>query len=196
MILEFGGGIVDRYLFEYAKQDLLEHTPKDELFNLTMLTVDTHRQNGWVCEDCKEEFPDQLANVYACSSRKVDEFINWIKEQDFYENTTIILIGDHCSMSVDSSNIIGDFDRKAYYTIINPAEGCVATKNRTVSTFDFFPTAVSSLGIKYDEKGLGSGRDLLSKEETLCEKYGIDTFFSLVKDHSTNYDNHFLYGFE
>ena len=189
-------GIVDRYLFEYAKQDLLDLASKNEPFNLTMLTVDTHHQNGWVCEDCKEEFPDQLANVYACSSRKVGEFINWIKEQDFYENTTIVIVGDHCSMSVDFSDVIGDFDRKAYYTIINPAPGCVPTNDRTLSTFDFYPTTLSAMGIDFEGNGLGLGRNLFSTEKTLCEKYGKGTFFSLIQDHSTYYDNHILYGFE
>ena len=32
--------------------------------------------------------------------------------------------------------------------------------------------------------------------KTLCEKYGVGSFFSLVQKHSTFYDNHILYGFE
>ena len=189
-------GIVDRYLFEYAKNDLLELASRQEPFNLTMLTVDTHHQNGWVCEDCPDEFPDQLGNVYACSSRKVNEFINWIKEQDFYENTTIVIVGDHCSMSVDFAEVIGDFHRKGYYTIINPSSNCIPTRNRVVSTFDFYPTTVSALGIKHPGNGLGLGRNLFSDEKTLCEKYGTSTFFSIIQEHSIYYDNHILYGFE
>ena len=189
-------GIVDRYLFEYAKQDLLELAKGDEPFNLTMLTVDTHHQNGWVCEDCKEEFPDQLANGYACSSRKVNDLIEWCKEQDFWENTTVIIVGDHCSMSVDFSDVIGGFDRKGYYTIINAPEDLNYANDRVLSPFDFYPTTVSALGIEFEGNKLGLGVDLFSNEETLCEKYGTSSFFSLVKDHSTYYDNHILYGFD
>lgn len=29
----------------------------------------------------------------------ISSFINWIKEQEFYDNTTIILIGDHLTMN-------------------------------------------------------------------------------------------------
>lgn len=189
-------GIVDRYLFEYAKEDLLELSKEGKPFNLTMLTVDTHHQNGWVCEDCLDEFPDQLANVYACSSRKVDEFIKWCQQQDFYENTTIVIVGDHCSMSTDFSQVIGSFDRKAYYTIINPAQNCIPTENRSLCTFDFYPTTVSALGIEFEGERIGLGTDLFSNKETLCEKYGTEQFFSLVKEHSIYYDNHILYGFE
>ena len=189
-------GIVDRYLFDFAKQDLLELASKDEPFNLTLLTVDTHHQDGWVCEDCKDEYPDQLGNVYACSSRKVKDLIDWCKQQDFYENTTIIIAGDHCSMSTHFSEVIGDFDRRVYFTVINPADGCVETENRVFSTFDLYPTTVSALGIKYEGNKLGLGVDLFSNEETLCEKYGKGDFFAFTGQHSTYYDNHILYGFD
>ncbi|MBQ6217564.1 MAG: LTA synthase family protein [Erysipelotrichaceae bacterium] len=189
-------GIIDRYLFEYAKQDLLKLSEEGAPFNLTMLTVDTHHQNGWVCEDCKEEFPDQLANVYACSSRRVYEFVDWCQKQDFYDNTTILIVGDHCSMSADFSAVIGSFERKGYYTLIHPVDGLSYSENRILSTFDFYPTTVSSLGIGFEGNKLGLGVNLFSDEETLCEKYGVSNFFSMVSDRSAYYDNHILYGFE
>ena len=189
-------GIVDRYLFEFAKQDLLELASRDEPFNLTMLTMDTHHQDGWVCEDCRDEFPDQLGNVFACSSRKVEDFIEWCKQQDFYKNTTIIIAGDHISMSVHFSEVVGNFDRKAYYTILNPSPGCVATKDRSLCAFDFYPTTLASLGISFEGNRLGLGTNLFSDEETLCEKYGTADFFALERKHSTFYDEHILYGFD
>ena len=189
-------GIVDRYLFEYAKQDVLELASKDEPFNLTMLTVDTHHVAGWVCEDCREDYPEQMANVYACSSRRVSEFVEWCKNQDFYENTTIVLVGDHKSMTTDFYKDFDDDDRTIYYTYINPVPDCVPTTDRTLSTFDFYPTTVSALGIKYDGNKLGLGVDLFSNEETLCEKYGRGTFFQNVREHSDYYVNHILYGFD
>ncbi len=189
-------GMIDRYLWELAKEDVLELAEKDEPFNLTLLTVDTHHQDGVVCLDCKDEFPDQLGNVYACSSRKVADFVDWCKQQDFYENTTIVIVGDHCSMSTHFSEVIGNFDRKAYYTIINPAKENKNTKDRQLSTFDFYPTTLSAMGVRFDGNKLGLGVDLFSGEDTLCEKYGKDDFFELVKQHSTYYDNKILYGFE
>lgn len=189
-------GMVDRYLFEFAKEDALELASKDEPFNLTILTVDTHHVDGYVCDDCREDYPEQMANVYACSSRKVDDYINWCKQQDFYENTTIVLIGDHKSMSTGFYEDIDDDERTVYYTFINPAPECIPTKNREISTFDFYPTTVASLGIKFDGNRLGLGTNLFSDEKTLCEKYGRYEFFDLVKRHSDYYVNHILYGFE
>ena len=64
------------------------------------------------------------------------------------------------------------------------------------SKFDFYPTTLTSLGIGFEGNRLGLGTDLFSNEQTLCEKYGVGSFFSLVQKHSTFYDNHILYGFE
>lgn len=189
-------GIVDRYLFEYAKDDVLELASKKEPFNLTMLTVDSHHVDGWVCEDCKEDYPEQMANVYACSSRKVDDFVNWCKQQNFYDNTTIVIAGDHKSMSTGFYENINDDDRTIYYAFINPAPDCTPTHNRIISTFDFYPTTVASLGIRFDGNRLGLGTNLFSDEKTLCEKYGREVFFDQVKRHNDYYVNHILYGLE
>lgn len=189
-------GIIDMYLFDFAKQDLMELSKNDEPFNLTLLTVDTHHTDGWVCDLCEDKFDEQLANVYACSSRQVNNFIEWIKQQDFYENTTIIVAGDHCSMSTGFANLMGDHDRKVYYTIINPAKGLEDKQDRQFCTFDLYPTSLASLGVKFEGDRLGLGTNLFSDEKTLMEKYGKDEFFNRVKEYSKYYVNHILYGIE
>lgn len=62
-------GMEDQKLFANAQEKLTELSFKDEPFNLTLLTVDTHFEDGYVCEQCQNEFGDnQYANVMACSS--------------------------------------------------------------------------------------------------------------------------------
>ena len=94
-------GYEDQKLFEFAKEKLLQLSQGDEPFNLTMLTVDTHFEDGYVCEQCPTEYDTQYSNVMACSSRQVGEFLKWIQQQDFYENTTIVISGDHPTMDSD-----------------------------------------------------------------------------------------------
>lgn len=43
-------GYEDEKLFSFAKEELLNLSQSGEPFNLTMLTVDTHFEDGWVCE--------------------------------------------------------------------------------------------------------------------------------------------------
>ncbi|MBP3735413.1 MAG: sulfatase-like hydrolase/transferase, partial [Lachnospiraceae bacterium] len=95
-------GYEDEKLFAFAKEMLLELSASDEPFNLTFLTTDTHFEDGYICRLCGDEFGDnQYANAYACSSRQVTEFVRWVQEQDFYEDTTIVLCGDHPTMDAD-----------------------------------------------------------------------------------------------
>lgn len=92
-------------------------------FNLTMLTVDTHFEDGYECELCPDTFgKNQYANVMACSSKQVKAFVDWVSEQDFAENTTIVISGDHPTMDSDfCENVDSSYVRKVYTTYINPA---------------------------------------------------------------------------
>ena len=169
-------GYEDAYLFEFAKEQLLDLASQEEPFNLTMLTVDTHFEDGYVCEKCEDTHgDDQYANVMACSSEQIEEFIQWVQEQDFYENTTIVLAGDHLTMDSDfCEDVSYDYERKTYVSYINSAAQPEMNTSRTYTTFDHFPTTLAALGAQIEGNRLGLGTNLFSTEETLVERYGID----------------------
>lgn len=169
-------GYEDAYLFEFAKEQLRDLSSQEEPFNLTMLTVDTHFEDGYVCEKCEDTYgDDQYANVMACSSKQIEEFIQCIQEQDFYENTTIVLAGDHLTMDSDfCEDVSYDYERKTYVSYINSASEPEMNTSRTYTTFDHFPTTLAALGAQIEGNRLGLGTNLFSTEETLVERYGID----------------------
>ena len=170
-------GYEDKYLFENAKTTLTELSKGKEPFNLTMLTVDTHFEDGYVCDKCGNEFDDQYSNVYACSSRQVSEFLKWLEKQPYYDNTTVILAGDHKTMDKDfCSQVPGDYDRKTYFTIINSPEKPETDIERQYSTFDIFPTTIAALGVDIPGNRLGLGVNLYSSEKTMFEIYGAKLF--------------------
>ena len=165
-------GYEDQKLFEFAKEKLLQLSQGDEPFNLTMLTVDTHFEDGYVCEQCPTEYDTQYSNVMACSSRQVGEFLKWIQQQDFYENTTIVISGDHPTMDSDYCAEIdqeGNYDRRVFTAYINAAQD---QQERTYSTFDNFPTTLAALGVQIDGDRLGLGTNLFSGTKTLLEEFG------------------------
>lgn len=169
-------GYEDKILFENAKNRLNELAAEDEPFNLTLLTVDTHFEDGYVCSECLDTFrDDQYSNVIACSSKQVAEFVEWVQEQPFYENTTIVISGDHLTMDSDYCNDVAeDYERKVYTTYINSAVETESGTYREYSTFDAFPTTLASLGVEIPGNQLGLGTNLFSDEETLVERYGVD----------------------
>ena len=169
-------GYEDEKLFSFAKDKLTELSQQSTPFNFTMLTVDTHFEDGYPCELCTDEFGDnQYANVMACSSRQVKELVDWIQQQDFYENTTIVIAGDHPTMDKDfCEDVDDDYTRKVYTTYINPAAELETTEKRNYTTFDNFPTTLAALGVKIDGNRLGLGTNLFSSTQTLTERFGID----------------------
>ncbi|NLC55074.1 MAG: sulfatase-like hydrolase/transferase, partial [Erysipelothrix sp.] len=88
-------GYEDEKLYEFAKDELLDLANLDQPFNFTMLTADTHHVDGYLTDGAKTPYEEQYKNVILNSSQQLYEFITWIQAQDFYENTTIVIAGDH-----------------------------------------------------------------------------------------------------
>ena len=184
-------GYEDEKLFEFAKQDITELAKSSEPFNYTMFTMDTHCQDGFICRLCDDKYGDnQYANVIACSDKQVSEFIKWIQQQDFYENTTIVVTGDHPTMDADFlADIDGEYQRKTYTCIINSAVTPQLDTRREFATIDLFPTILAALGVQMDSDRLGCGTNLYGTRETIIEEYGKDvcwTEFSIGSDFVKN----------
>lgn len=194
-----GWGFEDAKLYEYAKEKLTELAARGEPFNFSMLTVDTHAGGGYLCELCPDTYESRYANVWACASRQVSDFVEWIKQQSFYENTTICIVGDHSSMQTgffedyEYDKHEGDTARKVYNVFINAKAEPVNMKNRQFTTLDMFPTVLASLGVKIEGERLGIGTNLFSDVPTLAEKYGYEELFAELNKKSRFYDNNILY---
>ena len=186
-------GYSDDKLFEYAKEKILKLSQQEEPFNFTMLTADTHFPNGYECKDCEKQWDELYKNVISCSSKKVGELVKWIQKQDFYENTTIVIAGDHLTMQANFFELEEEqqYDKKVVNVIINPAIEPEST-NRTYSTLDLYPTTLAALGATIEGNKLGLGTNLFSKELTLIEKYGVEYVNNELMKTSKFYDNNIL----
>ncbi len=174
-------GYEDEKLYDFAKEELTELASKDAPFNLSMITIDTHFEDGYVCRLCQKDFgDDQYANVMACASRQLTSFIKWVQEQPFYENTTIVISGDHPTMDSDfCKDIPADYQRTTYTCILNSAvTRSDDTTTREYSTMDLFPTTLAAMGCTIDGDQLGLGVNLYSDKETMLEKYGLSVLKS------------------
>ena len=185
-------GYEDSKLFEYAKEEVLRLAELGEPFNFTTLTADTHFPAGYECALCGDEYEEQYANVLACSSRQVYEFVRWIQEQPFYENTTIILSGDHLTMDPEFlSGIEEDYVRTTYNCIINSAVEPTKETGREFAVFDMFPTTLAAIGATIEGDRLGLGVNLFSDTETLSERYGHEKLDAELENGSDFYFEEF-----
>ena len=187
-------GMEDLYLFEYAKEKLSEISKKEQPFSFTMLTVDTHHVSGYKCELCEDIYEEQYDNVFSCSSRQVFEFVNWLKEQEFYENTTIIICGDHLTMDSEYIDrmVADDYEQHVYNCIINSEITCNNYKNRKFCGMDMFPTTLAAMGCEIKGDRLALGTNLFSETPTLIEELGYDSFKEEVSFFSEFYVNTFM----
>lgn len=193
---EVSWGMEDEKLYEYAKQQLTEIANQNEPFNFTMLTVDTHPPDGYICGLCEDAYEKQYENVLACASRQAVRFVDWISRQEWYGNTTIVITGDHLCMKKDFWDDIGDYHRKIYNCFINLPDGlsAVQTTNRKFSVLDLFPTTLAAIGVDIEGDRLGLGTNLFSDEKTLPEEMGFREFNAELSLYSNYYYKYFIIG--
>lgn len=188
-------GFEDKKLYEYAQIKLLEISKNKEPFNFSMLTVDTHPHDGYLDETCEvDNNLTQFQNAFACASKMLAEFVTWIKKQDFYKDTVIIITGDHLNMVIENmyDGIDDNYERTVYNAIINSSVESLCYKNRYFSALDMFPTTLAAMGVKIEGERLGLGVNLFSCKETLIEKHGVKSFNEIL-NYKSNYYNQCLY---
>ena len=135
-----------------------------------------------------------MKNVLLCADHQVMEFVNWCKQQDFYEDTVIIISGDHPFMGKDLSMVKGKAmnDRPVYNCIINSAIEAPkgVTTNRLFTSMDMFPTTLAAMGFNIKGDRLAMGVNMFSGQKTVIEYVGYKTFAEeVIKD--SDYYNEF-----
>lgn len=200
-------GFEDFRLYAYAKETLSELSQSSQPFHFAMLTVDTHSP-GYRCPKCPTDYINadrdclNYADTLRCSSIQLDEFLSWCKTQSFYDDTTIVVTGDHASMqsyfysgisNTDYDKKHGSTNRPVYNAFINSVVQPVSETNRIFTTIDFFPTVLASMGVQIEGDRLGLGTNLFSERQTLSEEYGEEALFEELNKRSTFYEDALLY---
>lgn len=183
-------GYEDVKLYDIAKKELSKMAKQDGPFNFTMLTVDPHHMDGYVCEHCKDEYDNVTANVMTCTDTLLQNFIDWCKTQDFYEDSVIVISGDHPRMDTSLVEGVNYYDRTIYNCFINSVnDGTYNDTNRVYTPMDMFPTVLSSMGFSIEGDRLGLGTNLFSDKKTLAEERGFEWLDTeLSKTSSYYYD--------
>lgn len=185
-------GFEDKILYEIAKDELTDLASSGEPFNFTMLTVDTHHVNGFTCSLCEYEYVTKLSNVVSCADRQLADFLDWCREQDFYEDTVIVVTGDHPRMDTTLVGETDYYNRTIYNCFINAATQPVgATAERVMTSFDIFPTTLAAMGFSIEGDRLGLGVNLFSTLPTLAEQLGYEYLETEINKFSDYYIREF-----
>ena len=195
-------GFEDYILFDIAKRKLSDLASSGDPFNFTMLTVDAHHNGGYKCELCGSDYTDlsekyaHTANVISCIDKQTVEFVEWCQAQDWYEDTVIVISGDHPRMDSRLVSKIPAGERTVYNCFINVAteanQSAYTTETgRTWTAFDMFPTTLAAMGFKIPGERLGLGTNMFSTIPTLAEQLGYDVLETEIQKYSEYYINEF-----
>ncbi len=191
-------GISDEATFKIARQVLTSvDETSNEPWHVFIKTTDAHF-NGYTYsegdgyEGSVTKYAKKVQNVYATSSREAGSFIEWLKEQTYYENTTVVIVGDHPNMLTGICGDVEADDRGRYNVILNSTASTKNTKNRKMTAYDFYPTILTAMGYEIKGDRLGLGTDLFSDTPTLTEIYGIDTINEELEKNSEYYIEHIM----
>jgi|GEM_PF-968624 len=191
-------GIEDQRLYPLAEAELDELSKSDTPFMFGLLTVDTHTPGGYICSLCPDNGSKteegRFTDVVLCADRQVSDFLEWAEKQSWYDNTVIVIMGDHQFMNRRVFPASATVSTRYWIDIIInsaiplPAPG--ADKHRRFSSFDMFPTILESIGAAVPGHALGFGRSLFSSEPTLIEELGgIDEVNAGLEHPSSVYDS-------
>ena len=160
------GGLRDKVLFEVAKEEI---SNLKEPFFTSITTLDMHKNPAFYYDpECEKKFGD-IRDIAACTSKSLENFVAWLKKQPFWENTTLVILGDH------KLPVIFQSQSQPINILIN-SKVKPENLNRKFTTYDYAPTIMEAIG--YDVDKFGIGRSLFAKDETLFEKNGSK--FSLM----------------
>ena len=188
-------GMEDAHLYRYAQQELTEISTKDQPFAFYMLTVDTHHVDGYVCPYCEDAYELQYENVLACASRQLLGFLEWLQAQDFYEDTTVVIVGDHPTMDEGYISAVGasGFARGIYNCFVNSAVQPTKTRGRQAFGLDMFPSTLAAMGCTIEGDRLGLGTNLFSDTPTWGEILSSGGFNGELRKNSSYYTKNFFF---
>ena len=168
-----------------------------------MLTSDTHFPVGYRCHLCGYTYVDKFhaksvqdekyaygttADIIKCTDDQLEDFVEWCKKQDFYNDTVIIIQGDHPRMDKYLVEKATPEERTVYNCIINSdLKPQLGQKNRQGTIMDMFPTTLAALGFEIKGDRLGLGTNLFSNKKTIAEEMGFDSFDNELSKYSNYY---------
>ena len=186
---ESGWGLTDKKLYALAKDEITALSKEDKPFYYSLMTIDTHSPDGHCSSDCSKKCGDYFDTI-ECADQRVNNFIEWLKKQDYYKNTTIVILGDHLSMS--TSVKLENSERRVYNAFINSVVKKNNTTNRTFTNMDIYPTILASLGYELPDDKIALGTNLFSDKRTLAEEYGFYDFYNNMSATSSFYNKYIL----
>ena len=159
-------GLYDDDLLALVKAKLIKLHAENKPFNLTFNTIDTHGPDGFISKYCKAHGIKDFNGVVECTSNQVAELLQFMRQNKFFSDTNVVIVGDHLAMENPVYDKLEKVKERHVFNALISNKPVV--KNREdILHFDMFPTILEFIGFKVDGGKLGLGFTAISKETDL-----------------------------
>jgi phosphoglycerol transferase len=182
-------GFEDSLLYNFARLKLNQIAKIDVPFLFYIQTMDTHMPL-FLAEGKPIKYGSKFKTVLEQMSIELYDFVLWLKEQEWFENTSVAIFGDHAFMET-IHEITGEHGSPLYTFLNLPLAEELNLREKKISHFDIFPTLLHSIGISWSSSALGLGVSLMSDDSTLLEKLGKDSLNKALTQNNVLYNSLF-----
>ena len=148
-------GVYDREVYSVFKDKIIELSKQNTPFFAAMQTIDTHYKFQELSKNC-EGSNDSMYDVIRCADKQASEFVDWFFEQDFKDDTVLVVMGDHLFMDKFVPDIkFPENGRTVFNLFINSRSAQTINLKRKFTSLDIFPTILESLGMKVKNNRAG-----------------------------------------
>lgn len=165
-------GLYDDDLFYEARLKLNNLMQEDQLFNLTILTVDMHPPQGFISKECGRMGFRGFEGIIECTALQIADFIDFIEKNGWSEDIQVVVMGDHLAFSGGPLNPKFDIlssERSIFNLFLSEDETLSKTRD-LVTHFDIFPTILEFIGFHIPHGRLGLGYSGLDNDNVVPPK--------------------------
>ncbi len=176
-----GRTLEDSALMKIFQEQIEELARSPSPFMAVALTANTHPFHGHTEKQCLKKYNDMRDSIL-CSDKILASFVEWFKKQDFAQNTTLLILGDHLMMYNDVQQYLDKSEKREIFNMMWGYAAPKISQKRQFNQFDWAPTLLEMAGFKWNGHKFALGTSLLSSENTLMEIYGDDLNSRLIKN--------------
>ncbi|WP_336659078.1 LTA synthase family protein [Leucobacter sp. USHLN153] len=151
-------GLSDRRLFDRARDKVDALHAGEQPFNLTMLSLDTH-EGPRLYEYCEQDTEAVMTSITFCSMQQVARFVDYMDDQGYLEDTSVVLMGDHQKMLAEGGSFWKELKDRDHRSVFNriwtPDDLQVARSD--ADQLSMYPTLLELAGLEIRDHRAGAG---------------------------------------
>lgn len=180
-------GLYDDDLFKEAKLEVTHLMQTHQLFNLTLLTIDTHGPDGYYSKTCRAQGAHDFDGIVNCTANQLADFIHYIDQQGWLNKVNIVILGDHLAMHNPDFNKLESIPHRSIFNLLI-SDQALHANTHVITHFDMLPTILESLGFQIPGHRLGLGYSGIAPYHAIQPTNRLSEMESHVGNYSKTYN--------